>query len=82
MIPTFTIVLLGAGAQVEPPAPIPPLPSEPQLAWHAEPYYAFVHFNMNTFTDREWGKERRIPISSSRASSIAASGCACSARRG
>ncbi len=61
MIPTFTIVLLGAGAQVEPPAPIPPLPSEPQLAWHAEPYYAFVHFNMNTFTDREWGEGTEDP---------------------
>ena len=38
-----------------PPEPFPPLPSERQLAWHGLEYYAFVHFNMNTFTNAEWG---------------------------
>lgn len=42
----------------EPPAPIGALPSSAQLEWHAAPYYAFVHFNMNTFTDEEWGDGR------------------------
>tara|TARA_R110000796_G_scaffold71409_2_gene161977 strand:- start:31096 stop:32562 length:1467 start_codon:yes stop_codon:yes gene_type:complete len=41
--------------EVPPPAPIGPLPSTQQLNWHEMEYYAFVHFNMNTFTDMEWG---------------------------
>lgn len=32
-----------------------PTPSPRQLAWHEMEYYAFVHFNMNTFTGEEWG---------------------------
>ncbi len=39
------------------PAPLPegPLPSQRQLNWHQNEFYAFVHFNMNTFTGMEWG---------------------------
>lgn len=40
---------------VEPPVPLLPVPSERQLVWHEMEMYAFVHFNMNTFTDMEWG---------------------------
>jgi alpha-L-fucosidase len=48
-------LLLNSCREILPPAPFGPLPSERQLAWHQLGYYAFVHFNMNTFTNMEWG---------------------------
>ncbi|WP_242117003.1 alpha-L-fucosidase [Aestuariivivens sediminicola] len=45
------------------PAPEPhgPLPSQRQLDWHDMEYYAFIHFNMNTFTNMEWGDGSEKP---------------------
>ncbi|MDP1027651.1 alpha-L-fucosidase [Sphingomonas sp. KR1UV-12] len=37
------------------PAPFGATPSPRQWRWHAREQYAFVHFSMNTFTDKEWG---------------------------
>lgn len=50
-----SIALSFIGCTPEPPKPLGPLPSERQLAWQDLEYYAFFHFNMNTFTDMEWG---------------------------
>lgn len=40
---------------VAPPQPWGATPSPRQLVWHARGQYAFVHFSINTFTDKEWG---------------------------
>ena len=37
-------------------SPFEPLPAAKQLAWQNAPFYLFVHFGPNTFTDLEWGK--------------------------
>lgn len=53
---SITILLaLAACTAVKPPEPYGPLPSERQLSWHEMEYYMFVHFTVNTFTDKEWG---------------------------
>lgn len=31
------------------------VPSERQWRWHQREFYGFLHFTMNTFTDKEWG---------------------------
>lgn len=52
----FSVILILSGCkEVKPPEPFGPLPSERQLAWHELEYYMFVHFTVNTFTDKEWG---------------------------
>ena len=48
-------LLLSAGQIVPPPGAIGAGPSARQLAWHDREFYGFIHFTVNTFTDKEWG---------------------------
>jgi alpha-L-fucosidase len=52
----LTVVTIGVcEAQVAPPAPLKPVPSENQMKWQEMEYYAFIHFSLNTYTDQSWG---------------------------
>ena len=52
----FCITLHISGQElVKPPKPFGPLPTQKQLDWHEMEFYAFVHFSLNTFTNKEWG---------------------------
>ena len=55
----------AADTTVAPPASYGPVPSERQLRWHEMEFYGFLHFTVNTFTDKEWGNgdERRESLS-------------------
>jgi alpha-L-fucosidase len=54
LVCTLTPVTSTRGA-VSPPQPFGPVPSERQLRWHEMEFYGFLHFTVNTFTDKEWG---------------------------
>ncbi len=42
-------------------APTLALPTDRQVRWFGWEAYAFVHFTLNTFTDREWGEGDESP---------------------
>jgi alpha-L-fucosidase len=56
-----------AGGLVRPPGLLAPRsqarprPSPAQLAWQRDELALFLHFGVNTFTDREWGDGREAP---------------------
>ncbi len=44
-----------AAAQSQKPSPVLPVPETRQLEWQQMEFYGFLHFSLNTFTDKEWG---------------------------
>lgn len=51
----FPLLAAAQTSKVRPPKPVLPVPSEAQMKWHRMEMNAFVHFTINTFTDKEWG---------------------------
>jgi len=37
------------------PSPVLPVPTQAQIRWHRMEMNAFLHFSINTFTNKEWG---------------------------
>lgn len=54
-IPVVVCCLSCTSGKVLPPEPILPVPEPKQVEWQQMETYAFIHFGLNTFNDREWG---------------------------
>lgn len=54
-IPVVACCLSCTSGRVLPPEPILPVPEPKQVEWQQMETYAFIHFGLNTFNDREWG---------------------------
>ena len=53
--------LLACRQVVPPPKALDPVPDSRQLQWHHMELNAFIHFTINTFTDKEWGYGNESP---------------------
>ena len=57
----FSLLIRTSYAQINPPKPFGPVPTENQMRWQEMEYYAFVHFSVNTYTDMSWGNGDEDP---------------------
>jgi alpha-L-fucosidase len=59
---TIVLALLSCRQKtVAPPTAVGPVPDERQMAWHNMELNAFIHFTINTYTDKEWGYGNESP---------------------
>lgn len=47
---------------VDAPAPLYPIPNERQMFYMHNPHAAFIHYGMNTYTNKEWGDGYESPL--------------------
>lgn len=52
---TFKLVQQTLDNPNNEPVPVHPVPHPRQVAWQETEFYAFFHYGMNTYTDKEWG---------------------------
>lgn len=55
------MLLLFSCESIPVPEALGPVPEARQLDWHELEFYAMICFNMNTFTDMEWGNGAESP---------------------
>jgi len=55
------LIAISKSRSAAPPRPWGAVPSQGQLAYHREEMSAFIHFGMNTFTNKEWGSGKESP---------------------
>src|SRR5690349_8514661 len=58
---TMATALGGSAVRLASARPASPRPSPSQLAWQRDELALFLHFGVNTFTNREWGDGREDP---------------------
>lgn len=62
LFPSSSTGALGQSTSaVPPPRPVLPIPTARQLDWQQDEMRMFLHFTVNTFTDREWGTGQEDP---------------------
>ncbi len=60
----FTIIVctpIVTAARIETPRPMGAVPTRSQIEWQRGETNLFLHFGVNTFTDREWGTGKEDP---------------------